>query len=97
MSTGGLRRPAQVFAGSDWGLYYTDDITVASPVWLRFTDGLPPVMIWDMAIDRGFTTLALFTRSRGAYVWPLPDADTALPFVDGFETSNTARWSSTAP
>lgn len=90
-------RPAQVFAGSDWGLYYTDDITAASPVWQRFIAGLPPMMIWDMAIDRGFTTLALFTRSRGAYVWPLPDADTALPFIDGFETSNTARWSSSTP
>ena len=33
---------------------------------------MPNVMIWDMSIDRGFTTLAAFTRSRGAYVWPLP-------------------------
>lgn len=61
-----------VFAGTDWGLYYTSDITVDSPVWFRFTAGLPSVMIWDMTIDRGATTLALFTRSRGAYVWPLP-------------------------
>lgn len=90
-------RPSQVFAGSDWGLYYTDDITVASPVWQRFANGLPPVMIWDLAIDRGFTTLAAFTRSRGAYVWPLPDADTALPFVDGFEIQTTGRWSATTP
>jgi hypothetical protein len=29
-------------------------------------------MLWDMAIDRGNTTLALFTRSRGAFAWPLP-------------------------
>ncbi|MDQ3928291.1 MAG: S-layer homology domain-containing protein, partial [Chloroflexota bacterium] len=26
----------------------------------------------DMAIDRGFTTIAVFTRGRGAYAWPLP-------------------------
>jgi hypothetical protein len=64
--------PQQVFAGSDWGLYFTDDINASSPVWYRFEAGLPNVMIWDMTIDRGFTTLALFTRSRGAYVWPLP-------------------------
>ena len=31
-------------------------------------------MIWDMSIDSGATTLALWTRSRGAYVWPLPSA-----------------------
>lgn len=64
--------PGQVFAGTDWGLYYTNDITAVTPVWHSFTAGLPRVMIWDMAIDRGFTTLAVFTRSRGAFVWPLP-------------------------
>ena len=64
--------PQQVFAGTDFGLYYTDDIRVGVPVWYRFNAGLPNVMIWDMAIDRGNTTLALFTRGRGAYAWPLP-------------------------
>lgn len=64
--------PQQVFAGTDFGLYYTDDITAASPVWSRFNAGLPNVMIWDMQIDRGGTTLSLWTRSRGAFVWPLP-------------------------
>jgi hypothetical protein len=64
--------PQQVFAGTDFGLYYTDDITAATPVWNRFNNGLPNVMIWDMQIDRGNTTLSLWTRSRGAYAWPLP-------------------------
>jgi hypothetical protein len=87
--------PRQVFAGSDWGLYYTDDVNAASPLWRRFTAGLPTVMIWDMAIDRGFTTLAVFTRSRGAFAWPLPDAATI--FGDGFESGDTGAWSATAP
>ena len=64
----------QVFAGTDWGLYYTDNIGAASPVWNRFDTGLPHAMIWDMQIDRGSTTLSVWTRSRGAYVWPLPSA-----------------------
>ena len=64
----------QVFAGTDFGLYYTNDITAASPVWYRFDNGLPHVMIWDMQIDRGNTTLSVWTRSRGAYAWPLPSA-----------------------
>jgi hypothetical protein len=38
--------PSQVFAGTDFGLYYTDDITANPPVWNRFTNGLPNVMIW---------------------------------------------------
>ena len=28
--------PQQVFAGTDWGVYFTNDITVASPTWYRF-------------------------------------------------------------
>ena len=63
--------PQQVFAGSDLGLYYTDDVTANPPVWTRF-EGLPHVMIWDMQIDRGSTTLSLWTRGRGAYAWTLP-------------------------
>lgn len=61
----------QVFAGTDFGLYYTNDITQSSPTWYHFQNGLPNVMIWDMQIDRGSTTLSVWTRSRGAYVWPL--------------------------
>ena len=66
--------PQQVFAGTDWGLYYTNDVTAISPTWYRFDNGLPHAMIWDMQIDRGNTTLSVWTRSRGAYVWPLPSA-----------------------
>jgi hypothetical protein len=73
--------PQQVFAGSDLGLYYTDDVTANPPVWSRF-EGLPHVMIWDMQIDRGSTTLSLWTRGRGAYAWTLPLAPLApLPTV----------------
>jgi uncharacterized repeat protein (TIGR01451 family) len=63
--------PNQVFVGMDWGLYYTNDISAATPVWQRF-EGLPHVMIWSLSIDRGFTTLAAYTRSRGTWAWPLP-------------------------
>ncbi|MFN2623323.1 MAG: hypothetical protein ABR611_10800 [Chthoniobacterales bacterium] len=71
--------PQQVFAGTDWGLYYTDDITATTPVWSRFENGLPHSMIWDLQIDRGNTTLSVWTRGRGAYVWPLPVASSATP------------------
>jgi hypothetical protein len=77
--------PAQVFAGSDWGLYFTDDIQQAAPQWSRFTAGLPAAMIWDMAVDRGFTALAVFTRSRGAYAVRLPERS-EIVLIDGFES-----------
>jgi hypothetical protein len=69
----------QVFAGTDWGVYYTDDVTVASPTWQRFENGVPHAMVWDMQIDRGSTTLSVWTRSRGAYVYPLTGAPTPSP------------------
>lgn len=73
--------PQQVFVGTDWGLYFTNDITQVSPSWSRFDSGLPHAMVWDMSVDRGSTTLALWTRSRGAYVYPLPSSPilTAAP------------------
>jgi photosystem II stability/assembly factor-like uncharacterized protein len=78
--------PQQVFAGTDWGLFFTNDINAPEPVWQRFGNGLPNVMIWDMTIDRGFTTLVLWTRGRGAWAWPLPTTlDGGLIFRDGFE------------
>lgn len=78
--------PQQIFAGTDWGLYYTDDAFAEEVVWQRFDNGLPRVMIWDMAVDRGFTTLAVFTRGRGAWAWPLPTApDNDLIFAHDFE------------
>ncbi|WP_165371463.1 DUF11 domain-containing protein [Pseudolysobacter antarcticus] len=73
--------PQQVFAGTDWGLYYTDDITVNSPVWYAF-EGFPRAMVWELVVDRGFTTLAAFTRSRGAWAWPLPNAAVGTPVAD---------------
>ena len=75
--------PRQVFAGTDWGLYYTDDIGADPVVWQKHA-GLPSVMVWDLSFDRGFTTLAAWTRSRGAWVWSLPVLSDAL-FADGFE------------
>ena len=66
--------PQQVFAGTDFGLYFTNNVNAASPNWQKFTAGLPSAMIWDLQIDRGATTLSVWTRGRGAYAWPLPSA-----------------------
>jgi hypothetical protein len=71
--------PQRVFAGTDFGLYYTNDVTVAFPIWNRFDNGIPHVMIWDMSIDRGGTTLSVWTRGRGAYAYPL----SGISFVIG--------------
>ena len=64
----------QVFVGTDSGLFFTNDIDAVTPVWTRFTAGLPNVSIGDLTVDRGFTTLAVWTHNRGLYAWPLPSA-----------------------
>ncbi len=69
-------RTQRAFAGTDWGLYFTDNIEVTSPAWRKFGGGLPSVMIWDLVVDRGATTLGIFTRSRGAWAWPLRGGNT---------------------
>ncbi len=71
--------PQQVFVGTDWGLFFTNDINANPPTWQRFQAGLPNVMIWDIEVDRGATTLSVWTRARGAYAWPLPSAPIILP------------------
>ena len=96
--------PKQVFVGTDWGLYYTNDITATTPTWLHYQDGLPNTMIWSFSIDRGATTLAVFTRSRGAWAIPLPteSATQVTLFSDDFESnkgwtqsSSTCNWTQT--
>jgi hypothetical protein len=77
--------PRQVFVGTDWGLFFTDDVDAVPVVWQQHM-GLPGVMIWDMSFDRGFTTLAVWTRARGAWVWPLPTIGDDV-FADGFEAA----------
>ncbi|MCB1640547.1 MAG: hypothetical protein KDI37_02365 [Xanthomonadales bacterium] len=77
-------RPEQVYAGTDWGLYFTDDINQTPVQWHRFEGQLPNVMIWDLVHDHGATSLGIFTRSRGAWVFPLAGPD--LLHVDGFES-----------
>ncbi|HEX8600222.1 MAG TPA: S-layer homology domain-containing protein [Chloroflexia bacterium] len=86
----------QVFVGTDWGFYFTDDIDAVSPVWYRFNNSMPNVMIWDMAIDHGFTTIAVFTRGRGAYVWPLPTGPLGGPVPTPTVTSTGTVPTSTA-
>jgi len=38
-------------------------------------------MIWDMQIDRGSTTLSVWTRGRGAFVWPLASGPIPVPSI----------------
>ena len=87
-------RPAQLFAGGDWGLYVTDDAGAEPVQWRRVTAGLPTAMVFDLDVDYGATVLGVFTRSRGAWVRPLAGAEI---FADGFETGDLAGWSRTEP
>ena len=71
--------PQQVFVGMDFGLYFTNDINAASPVWYRFENGIPHSRVAYLRIDRGNTTISAWTQSRGAYVFPLPTGNLPTP------------------
>lgn len=96
------RFPQQVFVGTDWGLYVTNNVQVASPTWIKVTSGLPGVQVFDMVVDRGAgpdpressTTLVLFTRSRGSFAWPLASGSSFSPtvFSDDFEEGSAVAW-----
>lgn len=73
----------QVFLGTHFGFYYTDDIDAATPVWTRYQWGLPNTVIQHLTIDRGpaanpllGTTLMAFTYGRGVYAIKLPTTGT---------------------
>jgi hypothetical protein len=76
----------QVFLGTYFGFYYTNDIDVASPVWTRYQWGLPNTVIQYLTIDRGptatpflGTTLMAFTYGRGVYAIKLPTGGAGFP------------------
>ncbi len=81
----------QVFVGTEWGLYFTDAVDDDYPIWKRF-EGMPRVSIWDMQIDRGFTTLAIFTRARGAWVWPLARVENERNLNGIWSNTNEPGW-----
>ncbi|HSJ76339.1 MAG TPA: hypothetical protein VK899_09195, partial [Gemmatimonadales bacterium] len=76
----------QVFVGTHFGFYFTDDIDAAVPVWTRYQWGLPNTVIQYLTIDRGpaanpsqGTTLMAFTYGRGVYAIKLPTGGASFP------------------
>ena len=76
----------QVFVGTFFGFYFTDDIDAATPVWARYQWGLPNTVIQYLTVDRGpaatpfaGTTLMAFTYGRGVYAIRLPTGGASFP------------------
>ncbi|HKI04035.1 MAG TPA: hypothetical protein VKK31_18795 [Thermoanaerobaculia bacterium] len=76
----------QVFVGTYFGFYFTDDIDAATPVWQRYQWGLPNTVIQYLTVDRGpaaspfaGTTLMAFTYGRGVYAIKLPTGGASFP------------------
>lgn len=70
---------SQAFVGTDFGFFYTLDITASSPVWYQYQNGLPNTMIKYLTLDRGAsgsafnpTTITAFTYGRGTYAIRVP-------------------------
>jgi hypothetical protein len=54
-----------LFAGTEFGLYYTK---IGGEKWIKFTGGLPTIMVRDIAINKQTDDLVLGTFGRGIYV-----------------------------
>jgi hypothetical protein len=55
----------QVYAGTDWGVYYTDDITVASPTWQRLRTAFRTRWFGTCRSTRLHHAFSLDAQSRG--------------------------------
>lgn len=81
--------PGRVWAGSDVGAFYTDD---DGTNWTAFNQGLPTTAIFDLDSVPFTDTLIACTHGRGVFV-----LDGGVIFADGYESTNTAAWSTTVP
>ena len=65
-----------VYLGSYIGVFYTDS-TMSD--WIPFNDGMPPVRIGELEVDRQFGKLRAATFGRGIWQTDLYDLDPQLP------------------
>ena len=79
----------QVFLGTYFGFYYTNDITAANVVWYRYQVGLPNTVIRYLTTDRVGKTLGAFTFGRSLYTIKLPLAAGWNGCADAYEPDNT--------
>ncbi len=67
--------PKLLFAGTEFGLYFTK---IGGEKWIKFTGGLPTIMVRDLVIQKQMDDLVIGTFGRSIYVLddysPLRDA-----------------------
>ena len=88
-----------VYLGSYIGVFYTDNTMTD---WIPFNDGMPPVRIGELEIDRQFGKLRAGTFGRGMWQTDLYDLDSGLPLCTNLispvtgskilEESVTLKW-----
>src|ERR1039457_4191550 len=57
--------PKLLFAGTEFGLYFTQ---TGGEKWIKFTGGLPTILVRDLAIQRQTDDLVIGTFGRGIYI-----------------------------
>jgi hypothetical protein len=72
-----------LYAGTDIGVYRSTD---GGATWSSFSDGLPRVAVFDMAIQNGNRTLRIATHGRG--LWELSIA-TSPAVIEGTVTDSS--------
>ena len=83
--------PLILWVGTDVGVFQTVDGGVS---WFPFSLGLPRVAVFDLSVQ-GSTERVLRAATHGRGIWEFPISSDSMPFLDGFETGDTTRWSAT--
>ena len=61
---------SKVFLGTDTGMFWTTNGTVASPTWVNTSSGLPNTTVMDLKIDKvGTSTYYLIAATHGRGSW----------------------------
>jgi photosystem II stability/assembly factor-like uncharacterized protein len=84
--------PTDLYAGTDIGVFLSRD---GGASWVPFSESLPRVAVFELSFQEGSSPRVLRAATHGRGIWERPAASGNMPFLDGFETGDTSRWSST--
>lgn len=84
--------PSDVYAGTDIGVFLSRD---GGATWAPHSVSLPRVAVFELSFQEGTFPRVLRAATHGRGIWERPAASSEMPFLDGFESGDTTRWSAT--
>lgn len=92
--------PATLFVATDAAVYRTDSADLPYPVWYRYMEGLPAVLLaqgLEVNLQSGGGDYLLRLGTYGAGFWERVIGPPSFIFADGFEAGSHIAWSAHFP